>query len=154
MRIVLDTNVLARAFASPSGPAGEVLDRIQSPHLLVLSTYILDELADVLGRERVRRLHRKDEAAISGFLQRLEAAALVVVLAEEEVPLVVPADRDDDFILATAVEGNADVICTWDKHLRHASVIHYCSDRSIQIVSDAELLMLLRKLAGSDQAGS
>jgi predicted nucleic acid-binding protein len=48
MRIVLDTNVLARAVTGPGGPAGELLRRVQRDHLLVLSPFLITELARVL----------------------------------------------------------------------------------------------------------
>ena len=144
MRIVLDTNILARAFASPTGPAGEALERIRSPHLLVVSLQILDELADVLGRPRVRQLHGRDDPAIFRFVQLIEAAALVVAVSEESAPCVVQNDRDDDLVIATAVGGNADVICTCDKDFRAQVVVSYCRQRSIEIVDDIELLQQLR----------
>jgi predicted nucleic acid-binding protein len=46
MRIVLDTNVLARARTGPDGPAGEVLRLVLIDHLLVLSSALLTELSE------------------------------------------------------------------------------------------------------------
>jgi hypothetical protein len=37
MRAVLDTNILARAAASPSGLAGELFERISTGHALLVS---------------------------------------------------------------------------------------------------------------------
>ena len=148
MRIVLDTNILTRAFGSAEGPAGKALERIRSPHLLVVSLQILEELADVLDRPRVRRLHGRDDVAIDGFLRHVEAAALIVTVSEESAPHVVLNDPDDDLVIATAVAGNAEVICTWDEHFYEQKVIAYCRERSIEIINDAKLLHRLR--AGRD----
>ena len=51
MRIVLDNNVLVRAAASPSGPAGALLPLIVPPHLLVFSSESFRELSEVLHYE-------------------------------------------------------------------------------------------------------
>lgn len=57
-------------------------------------------------------------------------------------------DPDDDLVIATAVAGNAEVICTWDEHFYEQKVIAYCRERSIEIINDAKLLHRLR--AGRD----
>jgi len=68
MRIVLDTNILARALTGPSGPAAEVVRAIVEPHLLVVSPFLLWELTRVLGYERLRRLHGRDDAGIGQYV--------------------------------------------------------------------------------------
>jgi len=54
-------------------------------------------------------------------------------------------DPDDDPIIATAGVGKADVICTLDRHFRQQNVQSYCSQHAIRIVTDLELLKLLRE---------
>ena len=49
MRTVLDTNVVVRAVASPSGPAGELFERVATDHVLVESLEMLEELSRALG---------------------------------------------------------------------------------------------------------
>lgn len=87
MRIVLDTNILTRAFGSAEGPAGKALERIRSPHLLVVSLQILEELADVLDRPRVRRLHGRDDVAIDGFLRHVERLLLLSPFPKNRLPM-------------------------------------------------------------------
>lgn len=144
MRIVLDTNILARAAVSPRGPAGEVFDRIAVGHVLVVAPALLDELSDVLSREWVRRIHQRSEADIADFLGSLEAGGYSVVLTDPP-PRIVPADPDDDLIVAIAVAGKADVLCTRDQHFRDASVREYCRQHSIEVLDDTELLARLRE---------
>lgn len=62
---------------------------------------------------------------------------------------VVSADPDDDPIVATAVAGQAEVLCTRDRHLRTPAVRAYCSGQGIQVFTDLELLPLLRAAGGS-----
>lgn len=57
---------------------------------------------------------------------------------------VVPNDPDDDPIVATAVAGNARYLCTLDKHLHQPTVKEYCRVRGIEIVTDVELLEILK----------
>jgi len=145
MRVVLDTNVLARAIASREGPAGELFERLQSGHLLIASPPILAELVRVLTYDRVRRLHGLNDSQIATFLQRIESGSLVVGVVED-VPAIVPHDRDDDYIVATAVMGRADVLCTRNRHLFHRRVVAYCGQRSIRVMDDLELLRRMREL--------
>jgi putative PIN family toxin of toxin-antitoxin system len=143
MRVVLDTNVLARVVMSPTGPAGELFDRIRADHLLIVSAELLAEFSRVLAYDRVRRIHGLDDAGIEYFVEELEAGALVASLPNP-LPRVVPDDADDDQVVATAVVGAANTICTLNKHLYHPEVITYCRQRAIEIVDDATLLGQLR----------
>ena len=57
---------------------------------------------------------------------------------------VVPKDPDDDPIIATAVAGQAEIICTRDRHFWHPDVQQYCAAHGIRIMTDIELLQLLQ----------
>jgi len=143
MRVVLDTNVLARTAYRPKGPAAEVLDRLsRPPHLLVLSGFVLAELQRVLHYPRLRQLHRLRDEDIALFVEKLGTDAVVVELPSESV--AVARDPDDDSIIATAVAGQADVLCTLDRHLFAEHVQAYCRQRGIEIMDDVQLLARLR----------
>jgi uncharacterized protein len=148
MRVVLDTNILTRASYSVTGPAAELLDHLKQPeHVLVLSSFILDELDRVLRYPRVRKLHGFDDTEIDEFVRDVADAALVVQVASPSTGIV-SHDPDDDPVVATAVDGNADVLCTRDRHLHHADVVDYCRQEGIEVLDDVELLNRLRT-AGS-----
>lgn len=53
---------------------------------------------------------------------------------------------------ATAVMGQAEIICTRDRHFGHPDVQAYCAARGIRIMTDLELLKLLRKPEAEGQA--
>lgn len=149
MRIVLDTNILVRAATGPRGPAGEVLRLVdRPPHLLILSPFLLSELSRALSYERLRRIHQLDDESLQRYIRELEANALVVGLSHNVLGVVVPHDPDDDPIVATAVAGRADVICTRDKHLHHADVQAYCASHGVRVMTDLELLPELRRESG------
>jgi putative PIN family toxin of toxin-antitoxin system len=143
MRIVLDNNVLVRAAANPVGPAGALLPLITPPHLLLLSSYALRELAEVLHYNRIRRLHGLSDQQIGEFLQGIKTAALIVAL-HDPPRRIVPGDEDDAYLIATAIHGNANVICSRDRDLFDPNVLTYCHAHGIEVVDDLELLNRLR----------
>ncbi len=143
MRIVLDSNVLVRATLGKSGPAAVLRDLIVPPHLFLISPFILVELARVLRYERVRPIHKLSDDEIDSYLLLLtQNAEMVDVLATDLD--VVPHDPDDNPIVATAVVGAADVLCTLDRHLHHVDVKRYCAERHVDVLTDVELLERIR----------
>ena len=146
MRAVVDSNVLARAVYSVSGPAEEVVRKLSaSPHVLVVSQFLLAELGRILRYPRLRRLHGFDDLKIDHVVQTIETAAALVDVREEDVVRVVPHDQDDDSIVAAAVVGRASVICTRNNHLYHEAVLTYCRQHGIEIMDDVALLARLRE---------
>ena len=146
MRVVLDSNVLVRATGRSSGPARAVFLRLlESPHSLIASKQLLDELGRVLKYPRVRQAHGLSLEATVQYLADVAASAELV-----DLPVVltssVPHDPDDDPIVATAVYGRADVLCTLDRHLHLPEVEEYCQQFEIRVLTDTVLLEELRKL--------
>ena len=144
MRILLDSNVLVRAVISPKGPAAAVYDLIQAPHVLVTSTAVVGDLVDALRYPHIRVLHGLTDDQVDVVVHAMHADAENVPLPSPALIPFVCADRDDDFILATAVLGNADILCTRDRHLRSAVVIRHCRTVQIEVLTDVELLARLR----------
>jgi putative PIN family toxin of toxin-antitoxin system len=151
MRVVCDSNVLARAAVRPLGPARAVfIAALTPPHRLVLSEPMLVELARVLRYERVRIQANLNEEEIDSFVTNLRDVAELVELPAE-IPHIA-ADPDDDLVVATAVAGKCDVLCTRDRHLRHRVVQAYCATFGIRILTDAELMPEFRST--TDEGGA
>lgn len=146
MRIVLDTNVLVRAFVSPTGPAAEVLHHIRSPHALVASDHLLQELSRVLLYRHVQSLHGMGPSDIQDWMSALAAGAILVAQPTTLTTPIVHSDPDDDQVIAAAIGGRADVLCTLDKHLRERRVVGFCAQFGIRVLTDVELLSELRTL--------
>ena len=144
MRIVLDTNILARTFIGPYGPAGELFRLICTGHTLVLSPFLIMELDRVLRYERMIALHGKSEERIDAHVNDICQAGEMVI--PQTISAVVPTDPDDDAVIATAIVGKADVLCTLDRHLRTDAVKSYCEQRGLKVMTDVELLEALRKV--------
>jgi len=146
MRIACDANVLVRAILHPTGLAREILERsTRSPHVLVLSPHILAEVHRVLHYPHIQKRFAIPDKEIDDAVRML-AAVSDVVLKPAIIP-VVPTDPEDDAIVATAVDGGADVLCTLDRHFRHRDVLAFCARHSIRVLSDVELLSALRRAA-------
>jgi len=109
VRVFLDTNVLVSAFAT-RGMCADVMRVVLAEHTLVTSEVVLAEL---------RRVLRKRIGLPAPAVKEIEES-----LREHEVvpkPRVAAAlpkrDPDDQWVLASAIEGHADVLVTGDRDL-------------------------------------
>ena len=143
MRIVLDTNVLARAHQFAHGPARRVLLHIVAgPDVLIVSQYLLQELERILAYPRLMSRSAITPFDISAYLEyRARASTLVDPMP---VPEGVLRDPTDDPVLGTALAGKADVLCTRDADFFAESVQRFSQARSIRILTDVELLRLFQ----------
>ena len=111
MRIVLDTNILVSALISGEGSPGQVLAAVKSLGItLITSRFRIDEVRDVLARDRLQPYIGREEA--DDLLYHLEAVAMVVADPPE---VSLSADPDDNPILATEIAGDADLIVSGDR---------------------------------------
>ncbi|MBR2798715.1 MAG: putative toxin-antitoxin system toxin component, PIN family [Clostridia bacterium] len=117
MRIMLDTNVLISGFAFHSQNLMEMMRWIGEAHQLVLSTYVIDELKDVIARKAPRL-----QGALDAFLMRLPYE---LCYTPERIPDRLPfeiRDPDDIAVLYSAVIAEADVLITGDKDFAEISI--------------------------------
>jgi uncharacterized protein len=146
MRVVLDTNILARATGASAGPARAVFLRLlDPPHSILVSRSLLDELRRVMNYPRVQKIHGLTTEEIEKHVHDIELAAVIVDLPAL-LPSSVAADPDDNPVVATAVNGVANVLCTRDQHLHSAEVVRYCGQYSIRVLTDLDVLVELRAL--------
>ena len=117
MRVVADANVLVSAALgrSPEAPSVMALDAALDGRLeLVTSPKLLAEVADVLGRPRLRRYLSTDEA--TRYVDDL--AALTVHLNDPAEPhAAVCRDPRDDYLVALAQSSGAEAVVTGDLDL-------------------------------------
>lgn len=109
MRVCLDTNVLVAAFAT-RGLCADVFRAVLAEHDLVIGEVILVELRRVLRTKFRLPADRIDaiDAVLEGF----------PVVPKPAEPSPVPVrDPSDQWVLATAVAGGADVLVTGDEDL-------------------------------------
>jgi putative PIN family toxin of toxin-antitoxin system len=144
VRIVLDTNILARANPRTSGAARALIELIRdsADHSLILSPFLLTELDRILNYPRLQAMWPLTQPEIASYVQALQGFGECVVPGI--APRVVTADPADDPVLATAVTGKADVLCTLDRHFDSVEVREYARSQKIELLNDVELLRRLR----------
>lgn len=98
---------------------------------------MLAELDRVLRYDCMRAIHGLDDPAINAYVESLRIASLVVAVT---TPLSVSTDPDDDLVIATAVEGQADVLCTWDRHFYVDAVTQFLKPLGVRVLRDVDLL--------------
>lgn len=142
MRIVLDSNILVRAFTSSHGLAHELLLAILAgDNTLILSNEMLFEVARVLRYPRLMAVHGQTEEAIYDFTCWLRNAADIVALNRlESTPI---RDRNDIFVLQTALSGEADVICTSDRDFFEPPASIFLASVGIAVFKDEQLIRIL-----------
>lgn len=112
-RVVLDTNVLVSGLAYPASVPGRIVGAWRSGSLdLVLSRYILDEMARVLPRLPRVALSAGDIRDLADSFMFL--ADIVEPAAIDEPGL---GDRADGPILGTLIAAGARYLITGDKDL-------------------------------------
>ena len=111
MRFVLDTNVVVAAFRSRRGASSALLRYAEAGRVRVLcSTALFLEYEAVLGRRETRAATGHSPADVRAVLNALAAVAEPVDLRLRTRPLL--RDADDEMVLETAANGNADAIVT------------------------------------------
>jgi predicted nucleic acid-binding protein len=147
MRILLDSNILARAAGPVLGLARELVQRLtHHDHELLLSPFLVAELVRALRYERVRRIHGFSEDEIDQFVTDLVLVAVMVVPRDSN-SIEGLADPDDVLVVQAAIEGQVEVLCTLDRHLHQGKVVEYCRSRGVEILTDVELITRLRSIA-------
>jgi len=103
--VLVDTNVWVSAFINPHGYPAKLRDAwVNNRFQVVVSIPLLDEIAEVLARPRIRNKYRIDADEISEFLSLLSSQAIMVMTTGQ---LHLCRDPDDDLILETALLGQA-----------------------------------------------
>jgi len=113
MRVVIDTNVFVSGLMLPTSVPGRILAAaIAGGFEIVLCEAMLEEIGAALHYPKVRKRIALSDEELNRYVQALRFLADVVDPSGATVS--VPADRDDDVILATLVVGKADWLVTGD----------------------------------------
>ena len=114
MRVVLDINVLVRAYLTPGGEGWAILNQAEESYTLILSDFIFWKLEAVLHYDHIQRRfpHLTDEI-IQDHLAALEEAGELIaertVITQDSGG---SSDPEDNRILAAAIDGGADYLVT------------------------------------------
>ena len=137
IRATLDTNVLGPGLIGDTSAAARLLQFwSDGAFILVVSIYILEELERSFTDPYFAARVPSDRAA---ELVQLVATNATVIEVSVEVQGVA-THPEDDLVLATAVSGEASLLCTRDKQLLKLRTF-----QGIEILSPGEFL---RRIAG------
>lgn len=109
MRIMLDTNVLISALLFPGVKMNAMMETLYTKHDLVLSSYVVDELKDVVNRKFPQKKASIDKLL---FLMSYE---YVYTPSEMDDSLFEIRDIKDYPVLYTAIVEDIDILITGDK---------------------------------------
>ncbi len=134
LRIVLDTNVMISAIIHNGKPRKLFQNGINGQYQILMSKEILNEISEVLQRPKLRMTAEDTIRIVSAIVQ-----------SSENVPVksqfqVIVNDPDDNIIINTAHDGNADYIVSGDK-----DIIDLGKFRNIKIVPVDEMLKILSR---------
>ncbi len=139
MRIVADTNTVVSGSLWPGKPR-TLLDAARASTIeLVTSKPLLDELHNVLERNKFSGRIQRAGLTVATLLDAYRNLATEVVPAQIAPTII--ADAADDAVLATALGGNADLIVSGDAHLLNLGRFHH-----MRIVTVGEALALIDTL--------
>jgi len=117
LRVVIDTNIFVSALLSKTGAPAQVIDAWQSRKFLVItSDAAILEVERVLKELATTGKFTISDEEIKSVINLLQKDALLVSGRTEAIGAV-PEDPDDENFLSIALEGEAKIIISGDKHL-------------------------------------
>ena len=136
MRLVLDTSIVVSGLIWGGEPR-QLLELSRDGRVnLFTSSLLLDELADVLAREKFAALLTSQNITPIFLMQ---CYGMLARLVKPQPITRTVRDVDDDAVIATALAAKADVIATGDRDLL---VLHPWE--GMQILSAVDVLGLVR----------
>ena len=116
LRVVVDTNVLISGlFGIRNSPSSKILKAIRNRQvILVTSAVILEEVGNVINRDRIVKLTKMSEGERKDFMDGLIERSDIT---KGKQLSQISRDFKDDKILACGVEGKVNYIVTGDEDL-------------------------------------
>ncbi|MEA3359515.1 MAG: putative toxin-antitoxin system toxin component, PIN family [Thermodesulfobacteriota bacterium] len=144
VRAVIDTNIWVSALLNPSGyPARLRKSFEEGVFKVVVSEPILEELADVLQRPRIRKKYDITTEGIEEIITLIEERSEHVLLSGN---IEICRDKDDNFVIETAIKGKAEYIVTRDDDIKFdKEVLEFLSEYDISATSVAKFLKIIER---------
>jgi len=134
MRVVVDTNILISGLLW-DGNESEILKLCKTGEItLIISPDIIIELESVLSRKKFGLTKTEIDSAIGEIL------SISKIVNPRAIIDIIKEDPDDNIILECAIEGNAELIISGNKHLFNLKEF-----MKIPIVRSIEALKRIRK---------
>ena len=119
---MLDADCIVAGTLARSGAASRLLDLWQSGDFeLIACSQLIREVREALLGPRIRRRYGIPTAEVEDLCRRLEEEA-IWLNDPRDPPRIVPNDSNDDYLVALALEGQADVLVRRDRHFDGVAV--------------------------------
>jgi len=130
MRVVIDTNVWISSLLIPDSASAQAVDEALSQSEVMVSDATVEELSDVLSREKFDQYVSLDDR--EHFLRHLLQVTTMVSVISEVTDCTDPSDNQ---FLALALDSESDLIVSGD-----ADLLSLHPWRGIEIISPAEFV--------------
>lgn len=118
VRAVIDTNIWVSSFLNPSGSPAMLRKAFEKGVFhVVISEAIIEEIADVLNRPKIKDKYGISESDIRELLVLIEERADHVILSGD---VSICHDKDDDLVIETAIKGKVDYLVTGDNDIKQS----------------------------------
>ena len=107
MRVMVDTNILFSAIIFPKGQAAKAFTHCLLNHELVISTYVINELKQVIKKKKPEKL-----SAIDDFFEKLS------------FELAYTSDNIETELFSIRDPKNVDILISGDKDFKDTDVTH------------------------------
>lgn len=145
LRVVLDTNIFVSSLLVKEGLPAQVLDAWRErKFLLATSPTLVSEIQSTLNYPRIRRKYNITNKDVSQLITLLAEDALVVPGDIGTASGSVPDDPADEAVLACALDAEADLVVSGDRHL-----LDLAEYRGIRILTVREFM---EKLSAENQS--
>ncbi|OHB91026.1 MAG: putative toxin-antitoxin system toxin component, PIN family [Planctomycetes bacterium RIFCSPHIGHO2_12_39_6] len=143
VRAVIDTNIWVSSLLNPFGfPAIVRKSFEEGAFQVVISEPILEELAEVLNRPRIKDKYGISENDISELLVLIEERSEPVLLSSD---ISICRDKDDNFIIETAIKGKAAFLVTRDDDIKFdKSVSSFLLPYGVSVISITRFLAIIK----------
>lgn len=144
IRGVIDTNIWVSSLLNPFGFPARVRKSFEEGVFnLVISELMLEELADVLNRPRIKSKYGISENDIKELLILIEERSEHVLLSGD---INICRDKDDNAVIETAIMGQADFLVTRDDDIKFdKAVSSFLKKYGVSVISIAKFLAHISK---------
>lgn len=142
MRVVVDTNVPVSAVINPAGFPARILAALAAGQFtMVTSEPLLEELEIKLCLPRIRRRTGLTPEQVADLISAIRDFAIVVELAGS---VKLCRDPDDDMVIETCIEGQAEILVSRDEDLTRApEVAETLASHGVRVLTVAQFVAWL-----------
>jgi len=142
VRAVIDTNIWVSAIINPFGFPARLRKAFESGAFLsIVSEPLLEELAEVLSRPRIKTKYGLTDDTIADLLVLIDERSEHVMLKGD---ILICRDKDDNLVIETAVKGNAAYMVSRDDDIKFDSAVSsFLAQFGVSVKSVAQFLEII-----------